>query len=238
MGSYLFAELALSKVPAYPTILNRLKSDPSSVYLEVGCGLAQDVRKLVADGAPAAQVRGTDLQAGLMACGHDLFRDAEALPLSDGMSGIQGKTFVAADFLDDSTASPLNAWQGGVDIVHASMFLHCFELPTQVRACKRIAELLKPKPGSLLLGRSGGVSLTAGGPREEEVTGPLAQIGGVKRTNYLHDVESFKGMWDRVGRETGTRWEAKVVEEDIDDAGGRYFAGKEHRWLRFEVVRL
>lgn len=237
VGSYLFAELALCKLPAYPGILNHLKSDPCSVYLEVGCGLAQDVRKLIADGAPAAQLRGTDLQAGLMASGHDLFLDAEKLPLSDGCN-VQSKTFVAADFLDDSDASPLKAWESGVDIVHASMFLHCFELPTQVRACKRIVALLRPQPGSLFVGRTGGVSLAAGGPRDEEVKGPLGQIGGVKGTNYLHDVESFRRMWEQVGRETGTRWEVEVVEEEIDDGGGKYFSGEEHRWLRFEVVRL
>lgn len=237
MGSYLFAELALCKLPAYPAILDRLKSEPSSVYLEVGCGLAQDVRKLIADGAPPAQLRGTDLQAGLMACGHDLFRDADKLPLGDG-SDAQGNTFVAADFLDDSDASPLKGWEGGADVIHASMFLHCFELPTQVRACKRIAALLRSRPGSLLVGRSGGVSLAAGGPREEEARGPVGRIGGVRRMNYLHDVESFRNMWEQVERETGTRWEAQVVEEEIDDAGGRYFAGDEHRWLRFEVVRL
>ncbi|KAK7724689.1 hypothetical protein SLS63_008526 [Diaporthe eres] len=152
-------------------------------------------------------------------------------------AGVRGNTFVAADFLDESDASPLKTWQGGVDIAHGSMFLHCFELPAQVRACKRITALLKPKPGSLLVGRSGGVSLATGGPREE-ATGPLGKFGGVKRTNYLHDVESFKEMWDKVGRETGTRWEVKVVEEEIDDAGGKYFTGEEHRWLRFEVVRL
>lgn len=237
VGSYLFAELALFKLPAYPTILSRLKSDQSSVYLEVGCGLAQDIRKLIADGAPADQLRGTDLQAGLMASGHDLFRDAEKLPLSDG-SNVQGKTFVAADFLDDSDASPLKAWEGSVDIVHASMFLHCFELPTQVRACKRIVALLRPQPGSLFVGRTGGVSLAAGGPREEDVRGPLGRIGGVKETNYLHDLDSFREMWGQVGRETGTMWEVEDVEEEIDEGGGKYFSGEEHRWLRFEVVRL
>lgn len=238
MGSYLFAELALSKYPGYSTILNRLRSDPSSIYLEVGCGLAQDVRKLVADGVPAAQVRGTDLQAGLMACGHDLFRDSESLPLGDSTGDIQGKNFMAADFLDDSDASPLMAWEGEADVVHASMFLHCFELPMQVRACKRIVTLLRPQRGSLLVGWSGGLSLAAGGPREEEVKGPLGQIGGIKQKNYLHDVASFRGMWEQVGKETGTKWDVKVIEEEIDDAGGRYFAGEEHRWLRFEVVRL
>lgn len=237
VGSYLFAELALFKHPAYPAILNRLKSDPSSVYLEVGCGLAQDIRKLIADGAPATSLRGTDLQAGLMACGHDLFRDAELLPLSIGVQN-ENSAFLAADFLDESGGSPLVAWEGGVDIVHASMFLHCFELPTQILACKRIVALLKPRPGSLLVGRSGGVSLSSGGPREEEARGSLGQIGGVKATNYLHDVESFRAMWDQVGRESGTKWEVKVDEEEIDDGAGRYFSSKEHRWLRFEVTRL
>lgn len=237
VGSYLFAELALCKLPIYPTILNRLKSDPYSVYLEVGCGLAQDIRKLIADGAPTAQLRGTDLQAGLISSGHYLFRDADNLALGDS-GDVQGKTFVAADFLDDSDASPLRAWEGNMDIVHASMFLHCFELPTQVRACKRIIALLRPLPGSLFVGRTGGVSLAAGGPMEEEVRGPLGRIGGVKGTNYLHDVDSFREMWGQVGRETGTKWEVEVVEEEIDDGGGKYFSGKEHRWLRFEVVRL
>lgn len=202
----------------------------------MGCGLAQDVRKLIADGVPAAQLRGTDLQAGLIACGHDLFHDAEKLPLGNG-SIFQGMTFVAADFLDISDASPLRMWEGGADIIHASMFLHCFELPTQVQACKRIVALLRPRHGSMLVGRSGGVSLAAGGPRAEEPKGVLGRIGGVKQTNYLHDVESFRGMWEQAGRETGTRWEVKVVEEEIDDAAGRYFGGNEHRWLRFEVVR-
>lgn len=238
VGSYLFAELALNKHPAYPAILDRLKSDPSSVYLEVGCGLAQDIRKLIADGAPAAQLRGTDLQARLIACGHDLFRDAAALPLDDGTADVQSKTFVAADFLDESAASPLRAWEGGADVVHASMFLHCFGLPAQVRACRRIVALLRPRAGSLFVGRSGGVALAAGGPREEEIGQSLGPIGGLKETNYLHDVESFRGMWEQVGRETGTRWEVKVAEEKIYDAGGRYFSGEEHRWLSFEVVRL
>lgn len=172
-----------------------------------------------------------------MACGHDLFLDADALPLSDGSDAPQNakSTFLAADFLDESDASPLRAWEGGVDIVHASMFLHCFGLPDQVRACKRIVALLRPQPGSMLVGRSGGVSLGASGAREEEVKGPLSQVA---RTHYLHDVDSFQEMWERVGRETGTRWEVKVVEEEIDDAGGRYFAGGDHRWLRFEVSRL
>lgn len=172
-----------------------------------------------------------------MTCGHDLFLDADTLPLSDGSVADRNEksTFVAADFLDESHASPLKVWDGRVDILQASMFLHCFELSDQVRACRRIVALLRPRPGSMLVGRSGGVSLAAGGAREEEVKGPLSQVA---RTHYLHDVDSFQNMWEQVGRETGTMWEVKVVEEEIVDAGGRYFAGGEHRWLRFEVSRL
>ncbi|KAL1848354.1 hypothetical protein Daus18300_013636 [Diaporthe australafricana] len=114
------------------------------------------------------------------------------------LSTIEDKTFVAAGFLDESDASPLEAWEDGVYIVHASMLLHCFELPTQVRACKRIVALLKAWPGSMLVGRSGGVSVAVGGPREEEVKGLLGRIGGMKGTRYLHNVESFKEMWELV----------------------------------------
>lgn len=185
------------------------------------------MRKLIHDGISPSAVKGTDLQHGLIEAGHDLFNDGETLPL--------GSSFIPADFLDESPANPLKQLEGAIDVLQASMFLHCFDMPTQMRACKRIIALLRPVPGSMILGRSGGV---CAGAREEQVQGPLGGLGATKRTNYLHDVASFKMMWDDVGRQTGTRWAIDIVQEKVQDAGRLYFGENDHRWLRFEIVRL
>lgn len=212
-------------------MLENLRSGVWTRYLEVGCGLGQDLRKLIHDGAPASAVLGTDLLAGLLTSGQTLFRDADTLAL--------GTSLLAVDFLDEGPDNTLATAQldGSVDVVHASMFLHCFDRPTQLRACRRIVRLLKPKPGVAVVGKTGGVTVTGQEGREEVAKGPLGSLGGVVRTTFLHDVNSFKALWDEVGRETRTTWEVETVEEEVRDAGNLYFDENDHRWVRFVVVR-
>lgn len=221
----------MSTFPIYQTVLGNLRSGAWTRYLEVGCGLGQDLRKLIYDGAPASAVLGTDLLAGLLTSGQTLFHDADSLPL--------GTSLLAADFLDEGPENVLAAAQldGSVDVVHASMFLHCFDRPTQLRACRRIVRLLKPQPGVMVVGKSGGVAATGKGGREEVAKGPLGSLGGVVRTTFLHDVDSFKALWDDVGRETSTSWEVEAVEEEVHDAGNLYFDENDHRWVTFVVTR-
>ncbi|KAK8107230.1 methyltransferase [Apiospora kogelbergensis] len=231
VGSFLFAELVLSNFPVYPDIVANLKSGTWTRYLEVGCGLGQDIRKLIHDGVPMTSVMGTDLLPGLLESGHDLFRDADALPL--------GKSLFAADFLDVSDNNVLGkaSLDGTVDIIHATMFLHCFDRPAQLVACQRVITLLKNQPGVMIVGKQGGVTKGASA-REHPVKGPMGQIGGVVRTNFLHNVDSFKALWDEVGQATGTRWNVQVCEEEVMDRGYLYFDEEEHRWLSFVIVKL
>lgn len=231
MGSFLFAELVLSNFAVYPDIVANLKSGTWTRYLEVGCGLGQDIRKLIHDGVPMTSVMGTDLLPGLLESGHDLFRDADALPL--------GKSLFAADFLDVSDNNVLGkaGLDGTVDVIHATMFLHCFDRPAQLVACQRVITLLKNQPGVMIVGKQGGVTKGASA-REHPVKGPMGQIGGVVRTNFLHNVDSFKALWDEVGQATGTRWNVQVCEEEVMDRGYLYFDEEEHRWLSFVIVKL
>lgn len=231
VGTFLFADLALSTFPIYPTVLENLRSGAWTRYLDVGCGLGQDLRKLVHDGAPASAVLGTDLSAGLLTSGQALFRDADALPL--------GTSLLTANFLDEGPDNALAAAQldGSVDVVHASMFLHCFDLSTQLRACRRIVRLLKPEPGVMVVGKTGGVAATGRNGREEVTKGPVGSLGGVAVTSFLHDVNSFQTLWEEVGRESGTKWEVEAAEEEVRDAGNRYFDESDHRWVRFVVTR-
>ncbi|KAK8093926.1 hypothetical protein PG997_000611 [Apiospora hydei] len=231
VGSFLFAELVLSTFPVYPKLVANLKSGAWSRYLEVGCGLGQDIRKLIQDGVPKTSVMGTDLLPGLLKSGQELLQDADALPL--------GQSLFAADFLDTSNDNVLSkaSLDGTVDVIHATMFLHCFDRPTQLLACKRILTLLKTNPGVMIVGKQGGVAKGAGA-REHPVKGPMGQVDGVVRTNFLHDVDSFKALWDEVGQVTGTRWDVQVREEEVMDRGYLYFDEEEHRWLSFVITKL
>ncbi len=49
---------------AYPQVRRIGSEDPSAVYLDLGCFVGTDVRKLVADGWNPERVIGSDLRAG------------------------------------------------------------------------------------------------------------------------------------------------------------------------------
>ena len=112
--------------------------------------------------------------------------------------------FVQADIFDPD--SQLKQLDGTVDIVNAASFFHLFDWDGQVKAAKRVAQLLKPVPNSVIIGRQGG----------QPQAGKIAHL--MKDVNaFWHNVESWKDMWKKVGEETGTEWtvEAKLGEEDL-----------------------
>lgn len=87
-------------------------------------------------------------------------------------------------------------------------FFHLFTWDQQILIAKRIVTLLRPQPGSLLVGRQVGKVKHSEGPEPE---GSL--IG------YYHNEESWRAMWGVVGRETGTRWRVHVVGEKWGETG-------------------
>lgn len=129
---------------------------------------------------------------------------------------------IAADLFQDGDDGPLKDREGAMDIVHASLFLHLFTWDGQVEACKRIIKLLKPRAGSLVLGKQTG-NLRAG---ERE-------LPGVGRA-WRHDAESFREMWRGVGEGMGIQLDVWVEVEEMRG---------EHQeegvcWVTFEVRRL
>lgn len=157
-------------------------------YLDLGCCFGQDIRRLVYDGAPGGNCYGSDLRLEFMELGYDLFLDRGRL----------GATFIAADVFDAD--SGLKRLDGGVDIVHAASFFHLFGYSQQKAIAKRVVRLLRPVEGSLLVGRQ--VGNVTGGEFPHR-TNP-AQV------MFRHDAETWGRMWEEVGEETGTRWEAKA----------------------------
>ncbi|KAH8116495.1 hypothetical protein DFH11DRAFT_1214818, partial [Phellopilus nigrolimitatus] len=61
----------------YPAVLATARTSPDSLFLDLGCCMGTDVRKLVLDGYPAARVAGCDLRHTFVDAGHALFANRD-----------------------------------------------------------------------------------------------------------------------------------------------------------------
>jgi SAM-dependent methyltransferase len=172
---------AISHFPSYPTILHRLKAS-NETFLDLGCCFGQEIRRLVHDGAPSSQLYGADLRPEFFALGYSLFRDSSTLKT----------TFLAADIFDPS--SPLKGLEGKVNIMYCGSFLHLFNYEQQVNVCKRIVEILRPKRGSVVLGKQAGSA----------VSGERVHRTNEAQSMFRHNEESFRKMWSEIGEATRT----------------------------------
>lgn len=176
----------------------------------------------MADGAPAHNLIGTDLQQGFIDLGYDLFRDRETL---------MSKFFVSDILGNDASPTELN---GKLDIIHASSFFHLFPLSKQTEIAKRLVKLLRPVPGSLILGRQTG-NVKPG----EYKHGSHDQTG-----MWRHDASSWEEMWRAVGLNTGSVWRVEANLESTqgftkrDGENEMAWRNEGDRGLRFEVWRL
>lgn len=201
------------RTPSYQNIISRLKSGAS--ILDLGCCVAQDLRKLAHDGAPSTNMYGADLHGKFLSLGYDLFLDKHTL----------GAKFIEADVFD--LDGPLKDLEGRMDIIQIGLFLHIFDLEGQIKACERIVKLGRAVKGTLIVGQQTG----------KQVAGNQARGKGVA---FKHNMESFKDMWRVVGERTGTRWEVRAT---LDDRLG--VTEKKESWddpsikrLTFEVERM
>lgn len=192
-------------------------------FLDLGCCVGQEIRKLVFDGAPSDRIYGADLYQGFLDTGYDLFRDRDTLK----------STFLQADVFDPQ--SGLSTIEGEMEIVFTGLFLHLFNWEQQKQIAIRIIKILAPRPGSLLVGsQAGSVE-----PGEKELRGPFVSDG---RTHFLHDPESFEKLWREAAGETNTVWRVEASfspTKSIVKSKDGYFGGNQDtRLLRFHVERL
>lgn len=197
----------------YPRLLWRLEA--GARFLDIGCCLGHDIRKLVFDGVPAEQLRGVELQQGFIDLGFELFRDKDRL----------GDTFLQGDVLKDG--EPWTQLAEGFDLVQLAMLLHLLTYEEQISGFKRAIECLKPGPGTTILGIAVG---TVGGTVED--------WAGKKVP--AHNAETFKELIADLEKRTGTRW---TVEVSLDFAMYKY--GNRRPWgselvrrVVFELTRI
>nr|A0A348HAY0.1 RecName: Full=O-methyltransferase phiE; AltName: Full=Phomoidride biosynthesis cluster protein E [fungal sp. ATCC 74256]BBG28502.1 putative methyltransferase [fungal sp. ATCC 74256] len=189
IGMFGFLTLSLPTHPSYPDILASLQSGKKT-FLDIGCCVGQELRSLTYAGVPSENLYGVDLHQGFLDIGYELFRDSETLK----------STLLAADVFDENS-EVLKDVEGKIDVVHAGSFFHLFDWDQQVTAAKRVVRLLRPQPGSILVGKQAG-----------DVNAGQKSRPGKLGSRYRHNAESWKKLWQQVAAETGTQWEVSVRE--------------------------
>lgn len=201
--------------------LLRSAATPPSTLLDLGCCLGQDLRRLVCDGVSSERLIGVDLHQEFIEQGYELFRDRQTFLAK----------FITADMLDDSPENPLRNLYNSVDIVHAASFLHLWNWDTQVKICEQIIKLLRDRPGSIIFGRQVG-HVKAGEYPNATAKGQVI---------WRHDGNTFKKMWEIIGRNTQTIWkvDAELMVLDRNKGGGSSVWRDDGTGiLRFHVERL
>ncbi|KAB8203622.1 hypothetical protein BDV34DRAFT_214537 [Aspergillus parasiticus] len=125
---YEFLYSALSHSPLYEQILAQTRA--GNLFLDLGCGLGQDIRCLVQDGAPS------NLSIWGSSCSNDRSR--------------LGCTFIVQDFFEDTPQ--LDNLVSRVKVINSSYFMHLFDWDTQLRAAKRMMRLACQEKGTPITG--------------------------------------------------------------------------------------
>lgn len=186
-------------------------------FLDLGCCMGQDIRKLVHDGAPSGNTYASDVKKDFWDFGYDMFLDKSTLRT----------TFLEADIFDAD--SQLKELDGKINVINAASFFHLFDWDSQIKAARRVVQLLKPEPNSLVVGRQGG----------KPEAGSFAHL--MKGASaFWHNVESWQAMWKQVGEETGTAWRAEAVlgEEDLSKRMKTTLVPAGTRFMTFTVRRV
>ncbi|KAF1946018.1 hypothetical protein EJ02DRAFT_395360 [Clathrospora elynae] len=215
LGNWGFLNFTIGEGPAYQEVLRRIKD--GGKFLDLGCCMGQDIRKLVHDGAPSENTYASDLKKNFWDFGYDMFADTSTLKTP----------FTEADIFDAN--SELKQLDGKMDIINAAAFFHLWNWDDQVKAAKRAVQLLKPVPGSLIIGRQGG---------KPEASSMAHVMKGV--TVFWHNPESWTKMWEQVGNETGTEWkvEATLGEVDLSKMMKTNLVPAGTRFMTFTIRRL
>ncbi len=202
-----FLNFYFAKHPLYPEVLTRLR-ESSHKFLDMGCCFGQSVRKMVYDGAPSASLYGIDIEGAFLSLGYELFMDRTKLE----------STFIAGDIF----SMDLTPVEGKIDIVQASAFFHLFTREKQLLAVQKLISILRPEPGSVVIGASLG-SLK---PAEHELAsgGPMS---------FRHSPESFAELWKEAASSSGSQWK---VDGSLDTVG---IVGNEHMpWAEPNIRRI
>ncbi|KAJ5856001.1 uncharacterized protein N7529_009945 [Penicillium soppii] len=193
IGLYGFLNINLLDFDCYPEILESIKK--GALFLDLGCGFGQEVRQVVLDGGPPANIFGADLSNDLMDFGHELFLDKEKL----------GVRFVQSDIFDHQSTLRLE-FRGRFQVIHASNFFHVWPWATTIEVAKYVLDQLSDKPGSVILGTQVGTK------KAKNVRFPH-----VNKSAFFHSTETWKKLWAVVAQEMAIQLDVQATESDFTD---------------------
>jgi len=202
LGMFTFLKSGISTSPYYREVLERVKQ--GETFLDLGCGFGQELRVLAYNGSPSENLYGSDLSMEFMSLGYDLFLDKDKLK----------SKFIAANIFDPHS-DLMKQLTNKVDIVYASAFFHLFDWEEQFQIAKQVVNLIRPRPGSLVIGRQVGNINPSSVPR---------MSGNGSR--YRHDGASWTKMWEQASQETGTSWK---IEATLLDSS--HYTDRAQDWL-------
>ncbi|PQE19363.1 methyltransferase domain-containing protein [Rutstroemia sp. NJR-2017a BVV2] len=209
-----FLDNLVTRSPAYSTVISRLQN--GDTFVDIGCFLGQELRQIIADGAPTDRLHAVDV-VNHWDLGYEFFRDADKFKI---------------DLIEEDMMHPgkgLQALQGKMDIILVNQIFHQWVLEVQTEAAVELVKL--SRPGSLIIGYQAGVKV----PRE--VHGPK----GSQYKTFLQSPETWKKMWDDVGERTGNvfKTEAKLLtwEELGHDPEETAYMGRDVLMMEFVITR-
>ena len=185
----------LCQQECYSRIVDAIKA--GARYLDIGPAVGQDMRNLILDGCPSSNMFALEIEKGYIDLAYKFWGDYETLKTQ----------FIVADILDESNeeAKLLN---DTVDIAHAGMVLHLFDLETQMRVYKRMVQFMKPVSGALMVGNSVG----------RQQAGYWRGPNG--RPAYMHNQGSFEAMWKELSKQTDVNWNVRTWVHEMASLNG------------------
>ncbi|KAK5662382.1 hypothetical protein OQA88_8292 [Cercophora sp. LCS_1] len=214
IGSFDFLDFNLSqRNRLYPRLLFRLQGGQK--FLDIGCCLGHDIRKLIFDGVPSSNVAGVELRAGFIDLGFELFRDKDKF---------EGR-MLPGSITEDG--EPWVQLEGQFDVVNFGMVFHCLTWDEQIQALGRALDALNGQKGNSVIGICVG---TLDG-RLENWTG---------KTVPAHNEETFEKLVREFEEKTATKWEVQVeLDTGFCMWDGKYeWLGPRVRRCVFELTRL
>ncbi len=205
LGRWRFLKLDLAGHPLYSTtILPALKEKAEWIFLDLGCCLGQDLRKLIYNGADPARLYGADLRPEFIDIGYALFRDEDKFPRDH---------FIApADVFDPSPTTELaQKCDGRVGILNATAVFHLFGLAEQKTMASRCLRLMDPHASV----GGGGRSLICGCQVGKVDAGEVVR-GRDGRSRFRHNEDSWRDMWEQVVAQDEWRDKIRAVEVHAD----------------------
>ncbi|KAF8491240.1 hypothetical protein F5888DRAFT_1928794 [Russula emetica] len=210
---------------SYQNLLEIGKSRKGAIFLDIGCCMGTDARKLIADGYPLEQVVTSDLRQEFANLGHKLFKttqetcpiafvpgdvfDPNHLEIAPPMASAQASTGdppLSGSAPDLRSLTSLNSLHGRVFAIHASAFFHLFDEEKQLHLARALAGLLSPEPGSKIFGRH------IGAPEKK---GFEPSIMRRDHRLWCHSPESWTELWDGLVFEKGVvKVQTKLVHRE------------------------